>query len=133
VERTRYDVAGGRVHDVVVDLTGAARTEDVRARVTAAVADLGGIARVTLAGALAPAVDLSGLTGLGPHLDGIVLHEGALSVGHDLEALAQERTVRGQFVRDVRADAALDEDTRRRVLLTGLRVLDGRAPEPAVS
>ncbi len=57
---------------------------------------------------------------------------GRLDVGHDLDALADERTVRGQFVRDVRADPSLDEDTRTRVLLAGLRALDGRTPEPAV-
>jgi exonuclease SbcD len=133
LQRTRYDVAGGRVHDLAVDLTGAARTGDVRERITAAVADLAGVVRVTLRGALAPSVDLTDLTDLGSHLDGLVLREGAITVAQDLEALAQERTVRGQFVRDVRADPALDEDTRRRVLLTGLRALDGRAPEPAVS
>ena len=132
VERTRYDVAGGRVHDVRVDVTGTTRAADVRERVTAAVADLQGVVRVTLHGRLAPAVDLTNLpepSALGPHLDGLVLREGALGVGADLDALAAERTVRGQFVRDVRADPALDEDTRRRVLRVGLRALDGRVPE----
>ena len=132
VERTRYDVAGGRLHDVRVDVTGATRAADVRERVTAAVADLQGVVRMTLHGTLAPAVDLTYLPGpsaLGPHLDGLVLREGALGVGADLDALAAERTVRGQFVRDVRADPALDEDTRRRVLRVGLRALDGRVPE----
>lgn len=140
VQRTRYDVAGGRLHEVRVDLTGATRLTEVRKRVAAAVADCHGVVRATVHGALAPAVDLADLTDatgvagseLAPHLDGLVLREGPLDVAADLEALAGERTVRGQFVRDVRADAALDEDTRRRVLRTGLRVLDGHAPEPAV-
>ncbi len=144
VRRTRYDVAGGRVHEVRVDVTGAARTADVRERVAAAVADRDGVVRVTLHGALAPAVDLADLadltdladrhrpTGPGPHPAGVVLREGVLDVGADLDAVAAERTVRGQFVRDVRSDPALDEDTRRRVLRAGLRALDGRTPEPAV-
>ena len=141
VQRTRYDVAGGRLHEVRVDLTGATRLTEVRERVAAAVADCHGVVRATLHGALAPAVDLADLTDpdpaaagstLAPHLDGLVLREGPLDVAADLEALAGERTVRGQFVRDVRADPALDEDTRRRVLRTGLRALDGHAPEPAV-
>jgi DNA repair protein SbcD/Mre11 len=132
VQRTRYDVAGGRVHEIRVDVTGATGTADVRDRVAAAVADRHGVVRVTLHGALAPAVDLADLDGIGPHLDGVVLREGALEVAADLDALAAERTVRGQFVRDVRADPALDEDTRRRVLRAGLRALDGRTPEPAV-
>ncbi len=147
VARTRYDVAGGRVHEVDVDVTGSRHAAEVRERLVAAVADLGGVVRATLHGQLAPAVDLAELAeladtaaradgahggGLG-HLDGLVLREGALDVEADLDALAAERTVRGQFVRDVRADPALDEDTRRRVLRTGLRALDGRLPEPAVA
>jgi hypothetical protein len=43
--------------------------------------------------------------------------------------LALEQTVRGQFVRDVRADPTLTDDQRRRVLVTGLRALDGRTDE----
>ena len=134
VERTRYDVTGGRVHEVRVDVTGAARAAEVKDRVAAAVADLHGVVRATLHGTLAPAVDLAELPepgALGPHLDGLVVREGVLDVGADLDALAAERTVRGQFVRDVRGDPALDEDTRRRVLRVGLRALDGRTPEPA--
>jgi hypothetical protein len=112
----------------------------VRDRVAAAVAEHRGVVRATLHGALTPVVDLTDLIdaeptaagrALAPHLDGLVLREGALEVAADLDALAGERTVRGQFVRDVRADPALDEDTRRRVLRTGLRALDGSA-EPAV-
>lgn len=132
VERTRYDVAGGRVHEIAVDVTGAVRVAQVRDRIEAAVANLAGVARVTLHGALAPSVDLADLAGPGDHLDGLVLRQGRLDVGHDLEALARERTVRGQFVRDVRGDPSLDEDTRARVLLAGLRALDGRPPEPAL-
>jgi exonuclease SbcD len=132
VTRTRYDVAGGRVHEVAVDVTGATRAAEVRDRIAAAVADLTGVVRATLHGTLAPAVDLTDLPGpaaLGPHLDGLVLRGGVVDVGADLDALAAERTVRGQFVRDVRADPALDEDTRRKVLRVGLRALDGRVPE----
>lgn len=137
VARTRYDVAGGRVNDLRVDVTGAADADDVRGRVVAAVADRTGVVRATLHGALAPSVDLAGLADLGgsadvAHLAGLVLREGPLDVDADLDALAAERTVRGQFVRDVGADAALDGATRRRVLRVGLRALDGRPPEPAL-
>ena len=141
VARTRYDVAGGRVHDLRVDVTGADGPADVRDRLVAAVTDLTGVVRATLHGRLAPAVDLAGLADLAEtplsgelaHLDGLVLREERLDVEADLDPLAAERTVRGQFVRDVRGDPALDEDTRRRVLRTGLRALDGRSPEPAVA
>ena len=41
------------------------------------------------------------------------------------EAIAAEQTVRGQFVRDV-LDAPLEDRERQRVLLVGLRALEGR-------
>ncbi|GHH63746.1 metallophosphoesterase family protein [Lentzea cavernae] len=44
----------------------------------------------------------------------------------DFDSVAAERTVRGQFVRDVLADADLDEAMRGRVLATGLRALEER-------
>ncbi|MEU7481294.1 metallophosphoesterase [Lentzea sp. NPDC042327] len=44
----------------------------------------------------------------------------------DFDSVAAERTVRGQFVRDVLADPALDVALRSRVLMTGLRALEER-------
>ncbi len=54
---------------------------------------------------------------------------GSLSVAYDFDQLETEPTVRGQFVRDVRQAEELDDETKRRVLVTGLRALDGRAKE----
>ena len=48
-----------------------------------------------------------------------------MHVAYDLEVIAQERTVRGQFVRDV-LDFGFSAGEQRRVLVTGLRALDGR-------
>ncbi|SDP97300.1 metallophosphoesterase family protein [Lentzea jiangxiensis] len=44
----------------------------------------------------------------------------------DFDSVAAERTVRGQFVRDVLADPSLETTVRGRVLATGLRALEGR-------
>ena len=44
---------------------------------------------------------------------------------YDLEELAQEGTIRGNFVRDV-LEADLGADERARVLTAGLRALEGR-------
>ncbi|MFI6099053.1 exonuclease SbcCD subunit D [Lentzea sp. NPDC051213] len=44
----------------------------------------------------------------------------------DFDSVAAERTVRGQFVRDVLADPGLDTTVRGRVLATGLRALEER-------
>jgi hypothetical protein len=93
--------------------------------------------RVTLSGEIGPDVDLNldDLNSGALHVDGggqsgsqlvVVARLGRVSVGYDLEALSDERTVRGQFVRDVRAATDLTDDQRRKVLTTGLRALDGR-------
>lgn len=134
VDRVRHQVSTSEVHDVEVDLAGVTHTDQVREQVVAAVAELRGIVRVTLGGEVEPEVDvhLDELASAAPHLDALVARLGSVRVGYDFAALAEERTVRGQFVRDVRADPGLDDDTRRRVLVTGLRALDGRTAELAV-
>jgi hypothetical protein len=48
-----------------------------------------------------------------------------LRVAYDFLAIQKAPTVRGQFVRDVLA-ASLDEVEQQRILVTGLRALDGR-------
>jgi DNA repair exonuclease SbcCD nuclease subunit len=129
VTRERHRVAVSLVSDVAVGLDGVTHASQIRERVAAAVAGLTGAVRVTLSGALAPEVDFTvadlDARELAPHLDALVPRIGAVRVAYDLEALARERTVRGQFVRDVREAANLTEEQRRRVLTTGLRALDG--------
>jgi hypothetical protein len=44
---------------------------------------------------------------------------------YDLEAIHAEATVRGEFARDTLA--ITDDERRRKVLITGLRALEGRA------
>ena len=46
-------------------------------------------------------------------------------VAYDLDRLATESTVRGQFVR-LATDDIDDPELRRQVVTTGLRALDGR-------
>ncbi len=65
------------------------------------------------------------LNALAPHIDGLQVRLGTVHVAYDFEAVAQERTVRGQFVRDA-LNSGLSADEQRRVLATGLRALDGR-------
>ena len=127
VLRERRPVAVSEVHDVTVAIDGAQHATDLQAAVSAALAPLHGCVRVTLDGELAPgaSLDLSELQRLGEHLDGLVVRAGAVSVGHDVNAIASESTVRGQFVRDA-IESIADPEERRRVVLTGLRALEGR-------
>ncbi|MEX2324058.1 MAG: metallophosphoesterase [Acidimicrobiia bacterium] len=127
VTRTRHRVAQSVVADVTVDVTGCSSTQEIRNRAQAELASRSGIVRVTLHGEVAPDVDvtLACLDGVGEHLDATVPRLGEITVAYDLDAIAGESTVRGQFVADVRA-SSLDSEMKRRILITGLRALEGR-------
>lgn len=134
IARERFTVARSIVSDVSVDLTGVTHEGQVRQKVVDAVADLSGYVRVTLYGALGPDVDfrLQDIEELRlPNLDALVVQFGSVSVAlsDDYELLANEQTVRGQFVRDVIAANSLTDDQRHRVLVTGLRALNDRVDE----
>jgi DNA repair protein SbcD/Mre11 len=132
IDRKRAHVATSQVHDVPVDLTGITHSGQAAERVVEAVAGLSGVVRVTLQGEVAPEVDLrlQDISELSvPSLDAIVPRLGTVSVAYDFERLAEEPTVRGQFVRHVVAATELSDEQRRRVLVTGLRALDGRRDE----
>jgi DNA repair exonuclease SbcCD nuclease subunit len=126
VVRSRRTVAVSQVHDVTVPLSGIAHTDDLRAAVVAALDGLDGCVRVTLEGEVPPTVevDLRELGQCAPRLDGLVVTVGQLARGYDMESIVDEPTIRGQFVRD--AAAIEDPEMRRRVILTGLRALEGR-------
>jgi hypothetical protein len=118
------------VSDVSVNLDGVTHTEQVFDRVRRAVAPLEGYVRVTLTGEVDPDVDLRPEDikpeTVAAHLEGIAVRLGTLSIAYDIEELAAEHTVRGRFVREVLGAKQLTEERRRRVLVTGLRALDGR-------
>ena len=123
----RHQVAATEVHDVSVDVGGCASVDDVRRRVAAATRALTGSARIALTGALERAVDLRPreLIDAVSSLDAAAFRLNGLSVAYDWDAISREETVRGQFVRDVRA-ARLAPDDERRILVTGIRALEGR-------
>ncbi|MFQ5741622.1 MAG: hypothetical protein ACE5JX_21705 [Acidobacteriota bacterium] len=86
-----------------------------------------GLGRVYVVGDIPPELDiriedLSNVTG---GLEGCVFRLGRLRSAYDLDSLRDERTVRGLFIRQVEA-ADLSPIERRKILLTGLRALDGR-------
>jgi DNA repair protein SbcD/Mre11 len=127
VTREWRDVSVSEVHDLEVNVDGATHSQEVAAIVSERLAPLSGCVRVTLIGALAPSVqlDLREVERIGTHLDGLVVRPGRLTTGYDLAGIAAESTVRGQFVRSAVEDIA-DLELRRRVILTGLRALEGR-------
>jgi exonuclease SbcD len=127
VIRERRDVSVSEVHDLEVDADRATHTDEVAAILRQRLASLAGCVRVTLTGELAPSVqlELGDLQRTGDHLDGLVIRAGRLRIGYDLAAIGAEATVRGEFVRSA-LDQIADPELQRRVILTGLRALEGR-------
>ena len=124
----RRVVAQTAAHDLPLDVTGCASRQDVLDRVSLAADGRHGVARLIVEGELHPDVDLREADlrqALLESFDAVQVRFGALHAGYDIEEIGREQTVRGQFVRDVRA-AGLPEDEARRVLAAGLRALAGR-------
>jgi DNA repair exonuclease SbcCD nuclease subunit len=128
VLRSRRRVAVSEVSEIEIDMTGCASRQEVLERITRTLSPLSGIVRVTLVGEVGTAVDVRGedfrREDLASGLDGLVVRS-RIRPSYDFVAIAQEHTVRGQFVRDVQ-NSELAEDERLRVLVTGLRALEGR-------
>jgi hypothetical protein len=129
VTTERHSVAISHVYDLKIDVTACASKQEIRERVAAALEGRGGYARLTLTGELAPVVDLhiTDFEDLPNSLDSPpIIRLDSLTVSYDLVRIRQEPTVRGQFVRDVQA-SPLSAQERQRIIVTGLRALDGRA------
>ncbi|HXH23186.1 MAG TPA: metallophosphoesterase [Dehalococcoidia bacterium] len=128
IERERVRVSETTVHDIEVDVTGCADRGAVRDVVAARLSGLSGVARVRLSGELEESVQIaaSDLQDVPNSLDALRVELGPLTVAYDLGRISEEPTVRGEFVRDVQADRELSADDKRRILITGLRALDGR-------
>lgn len=128
VQRERLSVAVTQVHDLTLDLTGCASQQDVREKLVDTAQGLKGIARLTVTGDLEPALDLPEHIlhdVLDKFFDTTRVHTEGLRQGYNVEAIREEATVKGQFVRDV-LNSGIDPEDKRRILITGLRALDGR-------
>jgi len=123
-------IAVSTVHDISVDITGVTSSSEALTRVQDALTPLTGTVRATIIGDIDPNVDIrvDDFRPLGRNLEAFVPRLGRISEAYDINALEAETTVRGQFVRDV-LSSNLDDDMRRRVLVTGLRALDGRGQD----
>jgi DNA repair exonuclease SbcCD nuclease subunit len=127
VQREWRSVANFLFHDVQVNITGCISREDIKDRIRQGITSLHGIARVTLHGDVASELDFhpNDFIDVSHSMEALLVRVGELHPSFDLEAIAKESTVRGQFVRDV-LEAEMSEDKRNRVLTTGLRALEGR-------
>ncbi|MBI3969910.1 MAG: metallophosphoesterase, partial [Chloroflexi bacterium] len=128
VEREWRRVSETRVRDLTMDVTGCGSVDEVRRRLGEAVGTEPAFVRVTLQGELHQDVDLHerDLAGAAPWLHGLLVRIGDVRPAYDFASIAREATVRGKFVQDVLEAAALSETEKRRVLVTGLRALEGR-------
>ena len=127
-KRTLHRVTRLDVHDLDFDISGYADFGEIERRMDALLAPLEGIARVTIQGELGAAVELDTRV-LGERrgrLKDLLVRVGSVYPGYDLAVIKEEPTVRGAFVRDL-MEADLDDDERHRVIITGLRALEGRS------
>lgn len=126
--RTRHRVAVSQVADIELDVTGAASMDDVLAIARERLDGMEGEVRVTVSGEVDRHLDLQpgDLAALATPSLHVVPRVGRLDVAADLSALRDEATVTGEFIRSVEADDRLDDEERRKVLLAGLRALEGR-------
>jgi DNA repair protein SbcD/Mre11 len=121
------------MYDVDVNVDGCRTVDEVRDRLMAKLADLpqGGsvrAARVSVSGEVDGDLGITEddlMTARGD-LDALVVREVRLRPADNLDQIAAEPTVRGEFVRMVRAARDLDDADREQVLLAGLRALSGR-------
>ena len=127
VVRDRRCVSVTQVHDLQVDITGSASQQDVRDRIRDSLQSLAGFARLTLLGEPSEDIDIRPreLSSVDWGLDSVLVEVGAIHLAYDLELIREEQTVRGEFVREV-SNQDIPEDEKRRILVTGLRALDGR-------
>ncbi len=128
VARERRTVAQTEVHELELDVSGCTSGQEIQDRVRALAEGRGGMARVTVTGELERDVDLreDDLRDALLEIFGAVrVRQGALHPGYDVATIRQENTVRGAFVNDV-LESGLPEAEQRRVLVAGLRALDGR-------
>ncbi|HEX4211880.1 MAG TPA: metallophosphoesterase [Candidatus Dormibacteraeota bacterium] len=123
----RVAVSGRGWHDVALDVSACGSAQTVRERIGECLRERRGVARVTLGGELAAEVELvdGALARAAPWMDAVSVRTERLRWAHDLDALLDEPTVRGRFVREV-MDAPLSEEDRTRVLRMGLRALEER-------
>lgn len=123
----RHAVAVTSVSEIRIDVADCGDKQELLARVATKLAGLEGFARLVLYGDLDTSIDLQ--PGDVADLPNLLIAKPVVQLqcrpAYNLEKLAAPLTVTGQFIRDVEASPLLDDD-KRRVLITGLRALDGR-------
>ena len=128
VHRKHHGVASTKVHDLKLDVSGCGSQQAIRDRLAKRINELQGVARLAVHGDLDPDVDLHDADlrdALSASFEAAQIDYSDLRSGYDIDSIKSERTVRGQFVRDVLAWDASPSD-QRRVLTAGLRAFDGR-------
>jgi exonuclease SbcD len=127
VTRRRIRVTQSALEVIDVDVSGSASSQDVCDHITSALGGRKEIVRLCLIGEVQPTVslDLATLRYVTRDLEYAQFDTQGMRTAYDFDAIGDEKTVRGQFVRDVMG-ASMEEDERHRVLVTGLRALAGR-------
>lgn len=128
VKRKWHTVFEFGVHgNLELDVTGCGGVGEIEDKLAELLAPLSGIARVTLVGELSPtaSINIERLAARKGSLKHLSVRVGELRAGYDLDQIRGESSVRGEFVRAVEADSEMRPEMKQRVIVTGLRALDG--------
>jgi DNA repair exonuclease SbcCD nuclease subunit len=127
VKREWKTVSRTLVQDLRLDVSGATSFQEIKGRVERLVGTEPTFTRVTLHGELHPDIDLRERDfSVPPGLHGLLMRIGDVRPAYDFATIAREATVKGTFVRNVLQSDGLLDTEKRRVLVTGLRALEGR-------
>ena len=134
-DRQWHDVSQTKVTQVEIILNGEASSTEIVDRMKRELRDLSGYVRVVISGEISESARFN-VKDLEQekfrNLEGVVFKVGNIRPILDYEALAQEQSVRGAFVRDVIAAPSLTEEDKSKILATGLRALAGEVSDLAV-
>ncbi|MCY3586254.1 MAG: metallophosphoesterase [Acidimicrobiaceae bacterium] len=128
VERKWHTVFELEVHgNLELDVSGCGSIGEIEDKLAELLAPLSGIGRVTLVGELSPTANcnIERLAARKGSLEHLSVRMGELRAGYDLDQIRGESSVKGEFVRAVEADREMGPELKQRVIVTGLRALDG--------
>lgn len=134
VRRELIETQAQPLHLVELDVSDIASEKKLEQTVKEAVSGLEGIVRVKLTGRLShgSTVRVAALGKAVARAAQVLIDVDDLLPGVDAEAVADESSVRGQFVREVLASPRLSESQRDRILSIGLRALENESELEAI-
>ena len=130
IDRVWHDVSVSVVRDVEVRLTGEATSTEVISTIRSALRSVDGFVRITLTGSIADTarIDIRQIEKISERqIQALKVRLGPVRVTLDFVELAKEKTVQGKFISNVLQDDSLNDEMKQRVIMLGIRALNGQS------